>query len=104
MDEIERLQNNEYEGANAETLKALDATTIENRLVELNDRIEEVEYLIYNAEEVIDNTITSLVLKAENELNKEVWEEDTITDIMDSLREDLKDKLAKRFMDELSQL
>ena len=88
MKELERLEENRYEGANKDALRYLDIQTVRNNLDELEERIEEVEYLIYNAEDWIKGIIYEGLINGD-ELDR--------AELTDVLTEDL----AKQAMTEL---
>ncbi len=88
MEELERLEENRYEGVNSNALRKLDIQAVHNKLEALEERIEEVEYLIYEVEDWIKPVIYEGLINGD-ELDR--------AELTDVLTEDL----AKQAMKEL---
>ena len=97
----------EFSG-NGKALALLDAERIDSYIGELEDQVEETEYLIYNAEDWIDNMVDKKVTEFERVLTSfaDITEQDKgrLIDVMEDLAAELKEGLSKKAMSKLGAL
>ncbi len=92
---------------NRRALAEHDAESADKYVTELEEQIEETEYIIYNAEEWIDPEVDAMEKKFEEALEGfDIFpdDEEALLDLIDDLTTTLKEQLAKQTMIELAKV
>ncbi len=93
---------------NRRALAEHDAESADKYVTELEEQIEETEYIIYNAEDWIDPEVDEMEKKFEEGLKffSDISSDDeqALLDLVDDITETLKKQLAKQMMVELAKV
>ena len=105
MNALDNLVNNEYHGANAESLRRMDGEDVAIHMERLEDQIESSEYLLYNLDEItytpLEKFQTSVMTSIEKEIELSAGMLGWIGDIVEDHIKTLEDNLQKSATTEL---
>ncbi len=101
MRALDNLIANEYDDTNGEALRNLDIIEVQDKILKMRDRDEDLENLLYNIEDwvddIIDNAMTLILNAAHDEI--EGLDDLILDDIIDDMSDQLKNNIAKKVLE-----